>query len=1031
MASPAFGSPIQARERVLVRGDRGGELGDAQLDLLEAGAVAGSRGHVGGGASPSPTRRRTPAGASGAAAGSGALRRAPARPRRPAAADWSRRGVRLGRGRARIERLARERLRRAARSGGAGSPGSVRVGRVVGDAVLVDPAVDGRRRGRVVAAAPRAPGARAQRARRRGRASASRRDSSGGGRAVKENAGRPRRRGRPFTRLRGASGVRGASLGGSHRLSKSARARTGMARRLLSRCPACASPPSSRPCAAPLVARAAAAAEAGAARRSASRRSAASSAPRAPARSRSTRRAAASRWATRAACGCARRDGRVRRALGSGPVHDLAFTAEGALLAATERGLYEIGLDARVRAARSAPARRGRARRVLPTPAGAVRRERRRHPRRARRRALPAARRRSAGRRDQRARAGRREAARRAALGDRGGRPVRAALAARCGRRCTPRRSRASRSRAQGGAPLDSRRGRPGASCVVLLRAARLRAPDFEWMRDRAARAAARRSSRCASRSAPGRVWLATDGGLLEAPGLAGPWRAHRGAGGRRGRARRGRERPSASSSPATRGVFAAELGRRRRSAPGHAASAARAARRSEAKPNEEPEPSVEPCSAPRSATSSSERERLRASSAASGSAASCPSSRCAATTAACAHRDEDHDDTVFASGGRYQLLDRLNERGRDFLVGAALRWELGDTVFDPDEIDVSKEVRELIELRDEVLDEINQLYFERRRVLLERAQLRRPGEPRGRAPRACARASSRPVSTPGPAAGGAAGRTALAPCNRSRRRNDHDTRRRERARPRALLGAAPAARLAGDLGGVLRRGRQRRRRRASSSSTAPPGTLARRARDRRRERRRRRGHAHAHARRAASAPTACSWWPTAPARARPRWRDADLLLDFDFQNGPDSVRAARRRASCSTRSATASSRPGEVNAGEGAPALDPAGRPEPRARLRERGHGRQRRRLRRPARPRPGARPSRCPSPRARRCSASALLGLARRRAPAPERRAASAGAAAPAPASALDAEPGLRSSARRPSRRSAQDVFAAASGR
>jgi hypothetical protein len=55
------------------------------------------------------------------------------------------------------------------------------------------------------------------------------------------------------------------------------------------------------------------------------------------------------------------------------------------------------------------------------------------------------------------------------------------------------------------------------------------------------------------------------------------------------------------------------------------------------------------------------------------------------------------------------------------------LRWELGDTVYNPEEIDVSKEVRELIELRDEVLDEINQLYFERRRVLLERAQLPDP----------------------------------------------------------------------------------------------------------------------------------------------------------------------------------------------------------------------------------------------------------------------------------------------------------------
>jgi hypothetical protein len=57
-------------------------------------------------------------------------------------------------------------------------------------------------------------------------------------------------------------------------------------------------------------------------------------------------------------------------------------------------------------------------------------------------------------------------------------------------------------------------------------------------------------------------------------------------------------------------------------------------------------------------------------------------------------------------------------------VVGAQLSWDLGDTVYHSEEIDVSKEVRELIELRDEVLDEIDQLYFERRRVLLERAQL-------------------------------------------------------------------------------------------------------------------------------------------------------------------------------------------------------------------------------------------------------------------------------------------------------------------
>jgi hypothetical protein len=88
---------------------------------------------------------------------------------------------------------------------------------------------------------------------------------------------------------------------------------------------------------------------------------------------------------------------------------------------------------------------------------------------------------------------------------------------------------------------------------------------------------------------------------------------------------------------------------------------------------------------------------------------------------------DEDHDETVFSSGDRFRLFDRLHERGRDFGVGAVLRWDLGDGVFHPEEIDVSREVRELIELRDEVLDEVNQLYFERRRVQLERASLPDP----------------------------------------------------------------------------------------------------------------------------------------------------------------------------------------------------------------------------------------------------------------------------------------------------------------
>ena len=98
----------------------------------------------------------------------------------------------------------------------------------------------------------------------------------------------------------------------------------------------------------------------------------------------------------------------------------------------------------------------------------------------------------------------------------------------------------------------------------------------------------------------------------------------------------------------------------------------------------------------------------------------------------------------------------------RTYDVGLTFSWDLGDIAYHPEAIDVSREAREVIELRDDVLDEITQLYFERRRVL---AQLQAPSDP-GEAERlcACARTSSPPASTRGPAAGSAARPSASPP---------------------------------------------------------------------------------------------------------------------------------------------------------------------------------------------------------------------------------------------------------------------------
>lgn len=85
--------------------------------------------------------------------------------------------------------------------------------------------------------------------------------------------------------------------------------------------------------------------------------------------------------------------------------------------------------------------------------------------------------------------------------------------------------------------------------------------------------------------------------------------------------------------------------------------------------------------------------------------------------------RQRDHDE-AFTSGALRLLYDRERERIRDFGVSAALVWDFADLAFHPESIDVSKEAREVIELRDDVLDEISQLYFERRRALLDLAAL-------------------------------------------------------------------------------------------------------------------------------------------------------------------------------------------------------------------------------------------------------------------------------------------------------------------
>ena len=85
--------------------------------------------------------------------------------------------------------------------------------------------------------------------------------------------------------------------------------------------------------------------------------------------------------------------------------------------------------------------------------------------------------------------------------------------------------------------------------------------------------------------------------------------------------------------------------------------------------------------------------------------------------------------DEAFTAGELRRLVDRDDGHSDDNEIGVTLSWDLADLVYHPEQIDISHEAREVIELRDDVLDEITQLYFERRRVLVELAGAASPAE--------------------------------------------------------------------------------------------------------------------------------------------------------------------------------------------------------------------------------------------------------------------------------------------------------------
>jgi len=391
-------------------------------------------------------------------------------------------------------------------------------------------------------------------------------------------------------------------------------------------------------------------------------------------------------------------DAPLQRVLSRGPVHDLVFEGDGTLLAATEVGLYRIDAQGRASAEDIAAGEGARSVRALAvsgdalvaaTAAGVFERVSREPTVWRRVPGLPFG------------------EARRVALctGPHGVREVWAAID---GALWSASAEQGARSVALPGAargeqgPVDLATSASRDLFVVLHRSLAVRSAAGEWRVERLVLPPGASPLRIAAE--PGRLWLATDAGLVSAPGPAGPWQR--------------------ASAPAGNAVVAAIAGARDRlvvatvqgllvraaaTAPVGAAPSQPRARRGD--------PPIRAVQKRALSYVSLDPQRMRELWDAAGRRAWAPEISVRGDWGGDLDRQRSYDET-FVSGGTHPLFDRDRRRADGYGVSVGLSWDLGDAVFNLDRVDVSREARLVIQLRDDVLDEVNQLYFERQRVL-------------------------------------------------------------------------------------------------------------------------------------------------------------------------------------------------------------------------------------------------------------------------------------------------------------------------
>ena len=213
-----------------------------------------------------------------------------------------------------------------------------------------------------------------------------------------------------------------------------------------------------------------------------------------------------------------------------------------------------------------------------------------------------------------------------------------------------------------------------------------------------------------------GRLWLATDLGLLSAPGFAGPWRRSEAPAGRAA------VRSVAVSSSDDGVLVASGIGLLQGSPVLRTTAPSVVDRLAEPHRRDPDIRSVHRASLRYLDLGPERMRNLRSGLAVRGWIPSM-SLRIAAARDRSWQRDYDE---AFVSGDTRRLRDRETDRSVDLEAALIMSWDLGGLAFDADAIDISREHRLILALRDNVIDEINQLYFERRGLL---EQLAQPGD--------------------------------------------------------------------------------------------------------------------------------------------------------------------------------------------------------------------------------------------------------------------------------------------------------------